>query len=314
MELRSRIRELFQKGEIGSLIGYGRGTLPLSARPIFITEGGVDQLIFDITCGVNLAKYLLRKKPIAGQKVGIICKGCDGRAIIQYLTEGQLNREDVYIIGISCPGMIDPNRVREKVRGRVVTNYQMNGEEITLSGDGFQLTLPREDLLSRSCLRCRYPSPPIYDTFIGSPKDRVEIQDEYRSVAEIESLPAAERWNYFQSEFGRCIRCYACRNSCPFCYCDVCFVDQTNPQWFGKGVELTDTIIFHLVRALHTAGRCVDCGSCERACPMGIKLTLLSKRMEREVRERFDYIPGLSVEETPPMAAYREDDPQEFIQ
>ncbi|URW87892.1 4Fe-4S dicluster domain-containing protein [Blautia wexlerae] len=28
--------------------------------------------------------------------------------------------------------------------------------------------------------------------------------------------------------------------------------------------------MFHIIRAFHVAGRCTDCGECDRVCPQGI--------------------------------------------
>ncbi|MHA1405469.1 MAG: 4Fe-4S dicluster domain-containing protein, partial [Candidatus Helarchaeota archaeon] len=96
-------------------------------------------------------------------------------------------------------------------------------------------------------------------------------------------------------------------------YCKECFVDQNNPQWFGKTANLPDNILFHLIRAIHLAGRCVGCGACTRACPMNINLYLLNKKIRNVVEERFNFRAGLDVEKVCPLAVYNMEDPQEFI-
>ena len=67
------------------------------------------------------------------------------------------------------------------------------------------------------------------------------------------------------------------------------------------------------VRAYHCAGRCTDCGACERACPMGIKVRLLTKKLEKDCLELFDWEAGLSLEVRPPLDTYKPDDPDKFI-
>ena len=65
---------------------------------------------------------------------------------------------------------------------------------------------------------------------------------------------AEERWEYFEKLISTCIRCYACRNACPLCFCPTCFVDESRPQWVGKTIDPTDTRTFHFLRAYHVAG------------------------------------------------------------
>lgn len=311
-----KIKKIFTDEELQLLIGYIKGTLPLRATPCLIESADdVDKLIFDFTCHNNLAKYLVDEKKRGGdkRKVGIIAKGCDARAVVQLVVEGQIKRENVVIIGVPCGGVIDPGKLRKKLAGREIVNFEVNGNKMTLFGKGFELKLDRSELFSDSCLSCRYPNAAQYDYFIGEPAEPLGVRDEYASVDEFEHKSPDERWAYFEKEYSKCIRCYACRNACPMCYCEECFVDCNTPQWIGKGNDLSDTIIFHIVRVLHIAGRCVDCGACAAACPLNIDIRMLGKRVEKEVIKRFGFTAGLDFETQPAMAAFNENDKEEFI-
>ncbi|MCX6842491.1 MAG: 4Fe-4S dicluster domain-containing protein [candidate division WOR-3 bacterium] len=300
-QLKETAGRLLKEKKADLVIGYERGSSGRRTRPAVITdEKDVDRLIFDNTCGLSLVPFVRKALRAAqpGTRVAVVAKGCDGRALVQQVAEGQLKRDQVVIIGVGCGGVVDARRHPSDARRPV---QEASSVEREASG-----------VLSDSCRRCRYPNPPVYDVFVGEPAE-ARTGDEFAGVAEFEKLAPADRWAWFERELAKCIRCYACRNACPMCYCEECFVDQTNPQWFGKSAERPDTTLFHLVRALHTAGRCVDCGACERACPLGVRLGLLNKRIEQEVRERFGYTAGLSMEATPALATYGEEDKQEFI-
>ncbi|MDP3880455.1 MAG: 4Fe-4S dicluster domain-containing protein, partial [Dehalococcoidales bacterium] len=105
----------------------------------------------------------------------------------------------------------------------------------------------------------------------------------------------------------------ACRNACPLCYCQQCFVDRSRPQWVGKTTSASDTAIFHIMRAFDLAGRCVECGACERACPMGVDIRKLNTKLVGDVKNLFSYQAGMSLEELAPLATFRPDDPDKFM-
>ncbi|MFO7984831.1 MAG: 4Fe-4S binding protein [Desulfatiglandaceae bacterium] len=102
------------------------------------------------------------------------------------------------------------------------------------------------------------------------------------------------RWMY---EFQKCIKCYGCRNICPVCFCKECSLEHGD--LIGNGALPPEVPVFHLIRAVHMAGRCIDCGLCEDACPMDIPLRLLYRKVNEIVTQVFDYKTGTSATQSP---------------
>ncbi len=181
-----------------------------------------------------------------------------------------------------------------------------------MKGAGFEKNLKREDALQGNCATCTHRNPVIHDELAA---ELVEEQktDPYADVKQIEAMTPEEKWNHFNESISTCIRCYACRNACPLCYCPTCFVDESKPQWVGKGEDMTDIMTFHFLRAYHCAGRCTDCGACERACPMGINVREFTKKLNKDCDELYGWEAGIAPDKRPALDAFKLDDPQDFI-
>ena len=308
-KIRGIAKKLLDAGTVDMVIGFRKGTMPLINEPCFVKDAAmVDTLTWDSSCGVNLANYLPKRK----EKIGVVAKGCDSRNIVTHIVENQITREQLYIIGVPCTGMVDRRKVRLAVGKEILSVSEADGK-ITVTGDGYEEVLDKAEMLQDNCAICVHRNPVISDEMVADPVPEQTDVDRYADVRAIESMDAEARWNHFEQLLDGCIRCYACRNACPLCYCPTCFVDESQPQWVGKSIDKTDTRTFHFLRAFHCAGRCTDCGACERACPVGIPVRQFTKKLEKDCKELYDWEAGMSLDVRPPLDTYRAEDPDEFI-
>jgi formate dehydrogenase subunit beta len=144
--------------------------------------------------------------------------------------------------------------------------------------------------------RCAKPYPSVLtDSLVG---ERTEpVAD--KLVEELRQKDVSERLGFWRQQFDRCIKCYGCRNACPQCFCPECTLEEG--LWVERGEVPPAYPTFHLIRAMHTAGKCVGCRECELACPAGIPLTTLYALIREDVQDMFGYEPGVSLEDQPPL-------------
>ncbi|MFP4194519.1 MAG: 4Fe-4S ferredoxin [Desulfobacterales bacterium] len=304
---------LIEEGKVDMVIGYRRGSVPLMHQPFFATgKEEVDEFVWDSNCGLNLANYITDRQ----EKIGILATGCNSRNIAVHIVEGKIQRDQLYIIGIPCKGMLDRHKLAAMADGQITsTDEDEEKGTVTISGDGFSQTVNKSEVLQENCSICLHRNPVIYDELAAeevTEQSRDEV-DPYARVKEIEAMSPEEKWAHFDDLLSDCIRCYACRNACPLCYCPLCFVDESNPQWVGKSVDPVDIRTFHFLRAYHCAGRCTDCGACVRSCPVGINVRDFTKKLEKDCLEFYGWEAGMSTEQRPPLDTYKPDDPEDFI-
>ncbi len=336
--MRRIIKSLFDDGGVSALVGFAPGSdSPWSRPAVAHGAAAAARLSWDATCGNNLAAYLpalvqeraRAVKAAAGPavppgRIAMVVKGCDMRAVTALLRERQAVREDLYLIGMPCRGMLDRRNLEAALRaaagresGAACTAAAIvdGDDEVRVkTADGAEHALKREPLLRGACRLCMFPVPDRVDVMVEGPsRAPASAADCDRPVREFAAQDAAERWRRFQEEMSRCIRCYACRQACPLCYCKECFAEANNPAWIGASADTEDVTVFHLGRILHQAGRCVECGACSGACPMGIDLSTYTGKIAADARELFGFTADFSPDTLPPLSVFKEDDPQEFI-
>jgi formate dehydrogenase (coenzyme F420) beta subunit len=130
---------------------------------------------------------------------------------------------------------------------------------------------------------------------------------------ELVKLSPEERFAYWQKELSKCIKCYACRQACPMCYCIRCAVEVNQPQWIPVQANTHGNMDWHILRAMHLAGRCISCGECGRACPVGIPCHLLTMHLTGQVYNYFKVYAGTSVKMSSVLSTYEPNDKESFI-
>jgi len=302
-------KRLLDEGRVDIVIGFRKGTMPMMNEPVFVkTPGEVSKLVWDSNCGINLANYLTDRK----EKIGVIAKGCDSRNIVTHIIENKIKRDKLVIIGVPCKGMID-RRMITAMFDAEVREVNEEGDTVTVKGAGFEKKLKKSDLLQDNCFACIHRNPVLYDELAAPLVEEQKDIERYADVGRIEAMSPQEKWQYFEDLIAPCIRCYACRNACPLCYCPTCFVDESRPQWVGKSQDEIDIRIFHFLRAYHCAGRCTDCGACERACPVGIKVRQFTSKLNKDCLDMFGWEAGVLPDQRPPLDTFKPGDLGDFI-
>jgi ferredoxin len=132
-------------------------------------------------------------------------------------------------------------------------------------------------------------------------------------LAALNKLSQQERFDYWQDTLSACIKCYACRQSCPMCYCTRCTVECNQPQWIPVQASTHGNMEWHILRAMHLAGRCISCGECGRACPVNIPCHLLTMQLADQVHNYFNVYAGTSEKMSSVLSTYEPNDKESFI-
>ncbi len=147
---------------------------------------------------------------------------------------------------------------------------------------------------------CAVPAPNLapwpHAEVFGTP---VEGAPPHPLVGKYNEMSLGERRAFWEEQFQKCIKCYGCRDICPVCFCQSCALED--PLWVEPGELAPSFPMFHLIKAMHMAGRCVACRQCELTCPAHIPLTVLYDLIQQDVGEMLGYEPGADLEMPPPL-------------
>jgi len=163
------------------------------------------------------------------------------------------------------------------------------------------------------CARCQLHLPRFADEVIGEAGQTAAAAPGPNGLDRLMAKSSAERWAFWNAEFARCVKCYACRQVCPLCYCERCIADKNRPVVIDTSATPKGNFAWHITRAFHLAARCIGCGECTRACPAGIPLGLLNQSLAQATEAHFGYRPGMDLQAEPVFGAWSPADKEDFI-
>ena len=194
-----------------------------------------------------------------GEKIAVVVKPCEARALVELTKFQQIRRESLLIIAVDCLGTYEPKDFSSLVKAGKDPAADLRKQ--AASG---RCEADAEAPFRSACTICEYPSMPLelVDVVIGlwgvdcekniyieagdelaaqlAEKNILEFNDsEPPRRAECISSLRAERLkarDQVLGEFGRrvnslkglqellstCIRCHNCMINCPICYCREC--------------------------------------------------------------------------------------------
>jgi len=322
------VAAILKEGLVEEVLAFVQGLDASDIVPSFITDeqdvGKITTVAYQPCSLAKLALALWER----GKRLAIVVRPCDARAMVELAKRNQVNLEDFYLIGIECYG------VAKKPRGEIYIFPQ----EMEIEGEVKPLD---EEILSSNCRRCEYPIPTMADLSYHIEKDgnssvtantekgkRVlsaakivsqerpktdvtpikerALKRQEKEFGELKEMESKERLSFWLRQFDKCIKCYGCRNSCPLCYCEDCYLRPE--RLLIKRGEYPPESLFHITRLIHVGDSCVNCGQCEAACPMEIPVSKLFHMMSKELGLLFKYEAGMDVNSLPPISTITEED------
>ena len=277
------------------------------------------------------------------KRIAAVIRPCEVRATAELFKLGQVDLENIFLISIDCPGALpladwvkDPKKAEEVFSEVLKGGASDSLRPVCQVCDKFSTTggedLHIGTLGTKSGSIFLIPNSPkgkdiLDDIGVSVEEDMSQWQETVNGLTEGRRKKREQAQKEFGAKvkgldnlldtFSKCINCHNCMRVCPICYCQQCFFDSGNMKFafddYLKRAEATgglrlppETLLFHIGRMLHMSLSCVSCGACEDACPTSIPVSQVFSLVAESNQEAFEYVPGRSMDESPPLRVYEE--------
>lgn len=346
----SIFKYLLDEGIVDGVLALSPKTDVYDAVPVLITDSAdLIKTAGSYHCAPSLITDLIRNY-LPTMKIAVATKPCDIRSINELIERFQIDKDNLFTVGLNCGGTVSPVTAIEMIKlfydvdpEDVVSEEIDKGQFIIELKDGSEKAVKIHELEEdgygrrKNCQRCDVKIPRRANiacgnwgsedgwTFIEINDERgQEMVDGAKSAGILETKSPSEGGiaardkvenimvnmakkaqekayqEDLESYWNRCIKCYACRDICPICWCyKNCEIDKS---YFKEDSTIPpQPIAFQGIRLSHMSFSCVDCGQCDDVCPMDIPVSLIFDKLQKKYCDRTGNKAGVSDDKKPPL-------------
>ncbi len=172
-----------EKKIVDAVFAVKKGVDLYDAVPTLVTDPkDLKNTAGSLHCGTLLMSKLVKKwlNGAKDKKIGITVKGCDLMGLLELARRGQVNLDNLYIIGVNCGGSVSPFMARKMITEKfevdpdVVKKEEIDKGQFIIEYEGGHKGISMDELEEAgygrrsNCRRCLYKVPRQADLACGN--------------------------------------------------------------------------------------------------------------------------------------------------